>query len=314
MRGPDRRAFLGGTLAMPLAAQAEAKPRRRAGTRRYVLPFASVIPLRSAVNGVAYELYVRVPATYDRGRRYSTVWTLDADYSFAIAANHLEHLADRQHIPEQILVSVAYAGVYPDRSRYQMERSRDYTPVYWPNVGYGPEYQAHSGGAPAFLRMLAEEAIPLIDRTFATDPAQRTLCGHSYGGLFAGWVLQERPALFDRYLLVSPSLWYADKLLLGRETRREFEPLPRATRVWMGVGWWEEEATGGMVTDLKRFAELLAARGDPKLTVEHKVFGDESHASIFPAAFSTGMRHLYPVDWLAAAKTPAQRGDGCVSP
>ena len=309
-----RRQFLTGagatTLAAPLGGAANAAP----AMRPYTLPFTSVVPLKGA-NGVVYELYVRVPPGYAKSdARYPTVWTLDADYSFPVCGPHLEHLADRLHIPQQILVSIAYPRVYPDMERYRAERTRDYTPLHFPTGGYGPVYQERSGGGPRFLKMIARQAIPMIDRLFRTDPARRTLCGHSYGGLFASWVLQEQPELFDRYLIVSPSLWYADKWLLGREERGEFKPLPRETRVWMGIGWWEEHSVGGMVTDMKRFAELLAARGDAKLRIESKVFGDESHASIFPAAFSTGMRHLYPVDWLAAAADPAQRGEGCPSP
>jgi predicted alpha/beta superfamily hydrolase len=304
-----RRAFLKGAgaagLAAPLQADAGAPP-----LRPYDVPRTSVIPLKSAINGIAYELYVRVPGSYAAGSaRYPTVWLLDADYSFAIAANHAEHLADRSHIPDQILVAVAYPGVAGNMTRYRMERSRDYTPVFAPDGGYGPEFQKASGGGPAFLRMIAEEAMPLVDRLFRTDPAQRTLTGHSYGGLFASWVLQQHPALFDRYLIVSPSLWYANGWLLEREAAKAWQPLPRPTRVWMGVGAWEQQASGRMVSDLVRFAGQLAARGTPGLKVEHKIFPDETHASIFPAAFSTGIRHLYPTDWLARAD-PAML-EGC---
>jgi len=277
----------------------------------YAIPFTTVIPLRSRTNGIEYLLYVRVPADYDRTTAtYSTVWLLDADYSFAVACNHVEHLADRSHIPNQIVVAIAYAGVYPSIERYRRERSRDYTPVFAPDGGYGPEFQRASGGGPKFLEMIATEAMPLVERRFRADPAHRTLVGHSYGGLFASWVLQERPDLFDRYLIVSPSLWYDDEWILKREAAGSVRPLARPTRVWAGVGAWEEHAGDyPMVSQLERFAAQLAARGDDRLFVRHKVVADETHASIFPAAFSTGMRHLFPNAALAGA-TPAQIG-GC---
>lgn len=294
-----RRSFLAaagvaGCAALPSQAQTQAP------ARRYVVPFSEIIPLHSSVNGVDYELYVRAPAGYAEitDTRYPVIVTLDADYQFAIAAMHLEHLADRMdQAPSAILVSIAYAGVYPDRDRYRAERTRDYTPIFFPTGGYGPVFQARSGGGPDFLRMIEEEALPLIERRYRADAADRTLVGHSYGGLFAAWVLQTRPDLFMRYLMASPSLWYAEQMILRNEEALTQTRLPRKTYAYLGVGSYEEqpERGGHMVTEMQRFAEQLAARGDPNLIVDSRVFEDETHASIFPAAFSTGIRHLHRI-------------------
>ncbi len=286
-----------GALLGVMGAAALAPPSQAETAAPWVLPYSTVVPLTSAINGIDYQLYVRTPATYDQGdKRYPVIVTLDADYSFPICASHLEHLADRSgQAPEAILVSVGYRGVYPDRNRYRAERTRDYTPIYFPSGGYGPEFQKASGGGPDFLRMLEEEALPLIDARWRTDPTDRTLVGHSYGGLFGAWVLQSRPDLFSRYLLVSPSLWYAETMVLNRETVGNPVRLPRKTRVYLGVGSWEEQPERGshMVSEMVRFAALLNGRGDPNLIIKHRVFEDETHASIFPACFSTGIRHLF---------------------
>lgn len=290
-----RQALAGaGLLAAAPAAAAQASPEAQG----YTLPFSAVIPLASRINGVAYKLYVRTPPRYDARRAdgYPVIVTLDADYSFAICANHLDHLAERQgQAPEAILVSIAYDGDYPDRDRYRASRTRDYTPVFWPDGGYGERFQAASGGGPAFLDVIEREILPLIAARYHARADERTLVGHSYGGLLAAWALQTRPALFNRYLLVSPSLWYANGLVLSREAAGNAARLARKTRVYMGVGSWEEQPQNNraMVSDLTRFAELLAARGDPNLVSECRVFEDETHASIFPAAFSTGIRHLF---------------------
>ena len=48
------------------------------------------------VEGVTYKLYVSLPRDYaTRGRSYPVVYLLDADYSFAIAHNVVEHLSAR---------------------------------------------------------------------------------------------------------------------------------------------------------------------------------------------------------------------------
>lgn len=292
-----RRHALLGMGAAATAVPAAGLPPMAETDTPYVLPFSRVIPLSSAINGIAYRLYLRTPPGYASGsRRYPLILLLDADYSFALAANIVEHLAGRMNqAPDAIIAAVAYEGVYPDRDRYRRERTRDYTPIHFPTGGYGPAFQTVSGGGPAFLRMLADEALPLIDRTYRTAPDERTLVGHSYGGLFASWVLQERPSLFNRYLIVSPSLWYADRLILNREDGRPAPPLSAKRYVYLAVGSWEEQPQnqGFMVTELERFAAQLAARRDPNLIVKHRVFEDETHASIFPAALSTGIRHLF---------------------
>jgi predicted alpha/beta superfamily hydrolase len=260
----------------------------------YALPNSEVLSFTSKSNGVDYLLYVRPPAK--KTDKPPLVLTLDADYQFSIAANHLEHLSNRMNqAPHAVVASVAYPGQYPDDEKYRATRTRDYTPIFWPDGGYGPKFQENSGGGPKFQKALADEILPLLESRFGTDPHERLFVGHSYGGLFGAWTLQSRPHLFNRYLLVSPSLWYADQLILKGEASAKAAALSQKTRVYLAVGSWEEQPENNqrMVSELERFADLLRARGDENLVVKHRVFEDETHASIFPAAFSTGLRHLY---------------------
>ena len=282
----------GAALAAPLAARAPV------AEAAYVLPRTTVIPITARSNGRDYLLYVRLPLAHatERGKRWPVICTLDADYSFAIAANHLEHLADRMNqAPHAVLVSIAYPGIYPDMAKYRRARTRDYTPIAWRDGGYGPEFQKDSGGGPAFLAFLAEEVMPLVNRRFRGDAEDWTLVGHSYGGLFAAWVMQHHPDRFRRYLSVSPSLWYAEKWLIERARRKEHAVPGRDQRMYLAIGEWEEQPANGqsMVSETREYFALLQARGDGRLHVEHRVFADETHASIFPAAFSTGIRHLF---------------------
>ena len=163
----SRRAALGtlaaGALGVPFAA---ASPDAAAS---YVLPRTTLIPVTARSNGRDYVLYVRLPLAHAgaRDRRWPVICTLDADYSFAIAANHLEHLADRMNqAPHAVLVSIAYPGVYPDMREYRMQRTRDSPPFAWPDGGYGPEFQRHSGGGPDFLAFITGQVMPLVNRRF----------------------------------------------------------------------------------------------------------------------------------------------------
>lgn len=256
----------------------------------FTLPNTEVrtLPARG-VEGITYKLYVSLPKSYAQGeQRYPVVYLLDADYSFALAHNIVEHMSDRGHMKELILVGIAYDGPL----RYRLNRTRDYTPTHTLAGGYGPEYQQHSGGGPAFRAFLAGELIPFIDRTYRTG-SERTLVGHSYGGLFSTWVAFTRPELFTHYLIVSPSLWYDERHVFRVEEAYAKAHGSLAARMYFSVGSREVNEERDMVVDLRTFTTRVQRRGYRGLTVSAQVLEDETHNSVFPAALSNGLRRFF---------------------
>jgi uncharacterized protein len=254
------------------------------------LPETEVRTLASKrVPGVTYKLYVSLPHDYaTSGRSYPVVYLLDADYSFAIARNVVEHLSDRGNLKQLILVGIAYGGPL----QYRLNRTRDYTPWFVPTGGYGPEYQKHSGGGPAFRAFLAEELLPFVERTYRTAP-ERTLVGHSYGGLFSSWVAFTTPSLFTHYLIVSPSLWYDGRFMFGLEEAFAKAHRERPGKIFFSVGANEGNAERDMVRDLEQFARQVERRRYAGLSTRAHVFPDENHNSVFPSALSRGLRFLH---------------------
>lgn len=249
------------------------------------LPDTQQRSLKSGVNGVSYKLYVSLPAAYDgSAERYPVVYLLDADYSFAITRNIVEHLSERGQLPAAIIVGIAYDGP----PQYRLNRTRDYTPSHVPAGG---EHQAVSGGGPLFHRFIAEELIPFIAREYRAA-APRVLVGHSYGGLFAAWVALRDPKLFDGYVVVSPSLWYDDHLMFSEERRLAAASRDLPARIYLAVGSREINGQRDMVADLRRFAAVLGQRNYPGLRLRWSVEDDETHNSIFPSALSDGLRFV----------------------
>jgi uncharacterized protein len=293
----SRRAVMMGAAILPMSGSGHGAVTAAGPPTPYVMPRTRVIVHRSTLNGVSYKLLLQLPASVGTaGKRFPLIVTLDADYSFPIAAAHLEHLSERSaQIPEVVLLSIGYAGDYPNRDRYRLNRTRDYTPVHVAQGGYGPQFQAHSGRATAFASIIRNEILPLVERDYPIDNGNRTLVGHSYGGLFAAWLLQQQPDLFRRYLMVSPSLWYADRYLIRTERDPSYIIPDKDVLAYLAVGSLEEQPEQDrlMVTDLRTFSELIQARGGSRLKVRSRIFEDETHASIFPAAFSSGVRALF---------------------
>lgn len=275
--------LLGSLIFMP-STQAEVAP----APEPVVIPHSEVRHLSSEVNGIDYKLYVGLPEDYhDSKEKYRVVYMLDADYSFAIARNVAEHLAQRNHLEPLILVAIAYDGPL----LYKLNRTRDYTPTFSKTGGYGPEYQKVSGGGPLFLEFITEELIPFIDQTYRTIPGERALSGHSYGGLFSTWVFLTKPELFDHYIVISPSLWYDEEMIFDLEKKaREEHTLDEPVRLYMAVGGDESSI---MPRDLRRLAERLKDRPQSMLTVRSEVLEGETHNSVYPSAFSRGLRWTF---------------------
>ncbi len=258
------------------------------------LPNTRLDHIAAKANGIDYKLYVGLPAAYaSSDERYAVLYVLDADYSFPIAQTIIKHLSERDRLQPIIVVGIAYPdGDQYTSDAYRLNRTRDYTPRFAPDGGYGAKFQKVSGGAPKFLQFIRDELIPKIDREYRTIAGARGISGHSYGGLFATWVLLAAPDTFSCYVIVSPSLWYDDRFIFGLE-RQQAKSTVKA-RVYMAVGAREGDEQHAMVADLERMAKRLADH--PALQVKHEVFDDEMHDSVFPTALSRGLRFVFRGD------------------
>lgn len=88
------------------------------------------------------------------------------------------------------------------------DREKDYLPAPSKECPTG-------GGADKFLKFIGSELVTYIDSTYPTT-TERSIIGHSAGGLFAVYALENQQDLFDSYICIDPSLWYEDQLYVKR--------------------------------------------------------------------------------------------------
>jgi predicted alpha/beta superfamily hydrolase len=289
------RAVLSGLLVGPLALASTLRAQTAAADPPYTLPRTEVRRLHSDSVGLAYQLYVSLPRDYAASqRRYPLLVTLDADYAFPLAHAVVEHFVDRGDLPPMIVVSIAHAGARDDLQEYRRHRTRDYTPTHTLRGGYGPAMQRYSGGGANFRAFIAAELFPFLEAAYRLQPGDRTLVGHSYGGLFGTYVLLTRPELFSGYVLVSPSLWYDGKLAFRLERTYAAGHDRLAARVFLAVGAHENPPATrlAMVDDLAELERRLRARGYRELAHRSHVFPDETHNSVFTAALTRGLLYV----------------------
>lgn len=137
---------------------------------------------------------------------------------------------------------------------------------------------------------------PAVERRYPVDPQRSILAGLSLGGLFDAYVLFHQPDAFAGYVVMSPSLWWDNGLAFRWDEESVGRGRPLAARVYLSVGEKEETSSddAGMVSNMKKLAARLAARGDPQLALRSEVLPGESHYSNFGAAFSCGLRFVLP--------------------
>jgi predicted alpha/beta superfamily hydrolase len=198
-------------------------------------------------------------------------------------------------VPDLIIVGIGYheddPAVYTEK--YASNRTRDYTPT-------APAEDPGGGQAQAFLAFLRDELIPLIDRRYRTDPADRALGGHSLGGLFTTYTLLHEPSLFRRYWLGSPSLWW-DRQLAFRWLDTAAAPAT-GSRVYLSVGELEGDI---MVDPMQRMTAGLKARF-PGLDVVSTVHPGYGHLSVVAGALTQALRVLYRRPTTAISASDAQ--------
>lgn len=261
------------------------------GAPAYAAPRSSVHEIKAGTR--AYKLYVSTPPSYssaeNAGRRYPVIYLNDGDLFFLAAAGEPLLSWYNRILEETIVVGVSYAvGEDPIASR-----QRDLTPVR------DESFANDTGGAREYLETIKTSIVPLIEASYRTDPARRTLAGHSFGATFGAYVLLTEPELFANYILVSPALWYADHALAGYESRYAGTHDDLKARVYMAAGDLEGPNGGlkrvDMVNDEIAFAAKLRSRGYQSLVLRDEVLtGGVNHATSFPTAYLRALEWMFP--------------------
>ena len=277
-------------LALPCAyAQEETKP--------FSLQDTQVEKFQSHIVKADYQLYISLPREYEKQTEsYPIVLVLDADYCFPIVHQIVRFLSDHDEIKPAIVVGISYPGVAQEKFGpiHKLNRTRDYTPTHVAKGGYGDEFQKQSGGANQFINLIDKELIPYLEGKYRVKH-DRTIVGYSYGGLFASYALLRQPTLFQRYIIVSPSLWYDRRFITRFEGQVNAKRKDLRAIAFFSIGSLEEGTFGRqeMVKDTNQFVNTLRARRFPSFRSQLWVANGEDHHSIFPGAAMRGARFVF---------------------
>lgn len=266
---------------------------------RFSFVDTQVLPFHSTNVGVDYKLYISLPRNYrkDEKRTYPLLIVLDADYSFPMVHTIARFMQDHDTMTDLVIVGLAYPGVSEEKygAIFKTNRTRDYTPTNLKIGGYGKEIQKSSGGAEHFLDAIEKEIVPELKSKFRISANDIGLVGYSYSGLFCSYALVTRPELFQKFLIVSPSLWWDNRLIFRLEAKRAATQKDLKAKVYFAVGSTEDKAHGNqeMVGDLQRFSSSLKLRKYNSFRSKVWIAPEEDHHTVFPGATMRGLMWLY---------------------
>ncbi|MCZ6711063.1 MAG: alpha/beta hydrolase-fold protein [Gammaproteobacteria bacterium] len=235
-----------------------------------------------------FRLDVVLPIGYAESEdRYPVVYVTDSNYLLtSAAATQLAQVTDE--LPDLILVGIGYdvPGI-PDTAQI---RVRDFSPTcderYVESASLPPRL---CGGADDFIEFIQDELKPFINGKYRTSQ-DATLVGYSFGGLFALHVLFTRNAVFDRYLIGSPSIDWDGDLMFTEEGAYAKDHTDLSKRVYLAAGGLEG---GGTIPNAYRLYEQLLSRNYPGLKIELEILAGETHMTGINATVMRGLRSLF---------------------
>jgi predicted alpha/beta superfamily hydrolase len=245
-----------------------------------------------------YKLLIAKPENYDETDiRYPVLIVLDGDAIFGMVTEMVRIMQLERDIPQMLIVGIGYpSNVFGE---IMALRQRDDTPTVqpdeeeWLSTTFGIELQEnrrYSGGAAQFLRFIAQELVPFLNDRLRINLEDLTIGGWSYGGLFSLYAMFQTDSPFKRYIILSPSIAWDDRVILKEESRYAGEHTDLPAKLFLSAGGNESER---MVANLGELEQILRDRDYEGLEMSVAVFDNETHLSVLPGALSRGIHAIY---------------------
>ncbi|HLN72728.1 MAG: alpha/beta hydrolase-fold protein [Methylococcaceae bacterium] len=213
-----------------------------------------------------FKIYISLPPGYDSLRfpKYPVVYFLDGGGGSFHTIN-TEYM-EQGLIPEVITIGIGYPAA--------SQRNRDYT-----------------YGFANFYKFMKQELIPQMDKEFNIDINNRTLFGHSYGGICVLFTMFEyydyNDILFHNLIAASPSIWYPDgQLAYTKERNLYYATQILPVNLYMSVGSLE----GSMVSDLNRMQQTLIGHNYDYFNMSCHIYEGKDHSTNKEITFREGVQ------------------------
>jgi len=209
-------------------------------------------------------LNIYLPEGYDTSTKtYPVIYLLDgsANEDFIHITGIVQFLTMIGAMPQTIVIGIA-----------NVDRKRDFT--FPTTIAQDKKDFPTTGSSEKFIRFIELDLIPFVQQNCRVSSS--TIIGQSLGGLLATEILLKKPALFDTYIIVSPSLWWDNESLLEKAPAL-LKSLPqRNITVYISAG----NEGKIMEADVLKLRDLLQQITNPYLKVFYSPEPEEDHLTI----------------------------------
>jgi len=258
------------------------------GTKSFVL--GVIEKIQSKVLGEERTLNIYLPEGYNKNdtTRYAVTYLLDGsadeDFIHIVGLYQFYSFEWINRVPKTIVVGIA-----------TVDRRRDFT--YPTTIEKDKKKYPTTGHSDKFIAFIEKELQPFIENRYKVN-ASKTIIGESLGGLLATEILLKKPALFNKYIIVSPSIWWDNGSLLSLQSPVLLEGYTHKTDVYVGVGkegLTSTEMPRVMEVDANLLADKIKATKSKAVSVYFDYLPEENHATIMHQAVNNALKQLYPV-------------------
>ena len=246
--------------------------------------------LYSNTNNQNYNIRVRLPKGYQASQSYQVIYLIDGYFWFNYVSEQIEALTSEGKLSEVILVGIGYEGLPldVDGENEEIDALR-FIDLTYPAVEENGENLG--GGAIDFYQFINTELIPEIESIYTVDTTNRSLFGHSLGGLFAVFQMFNfhDDGLFKNVVASSPSIWWSDKYFLQLESQISGSNPEMPFNLYLSIGAFEGEDSN---TDLDNLEASLIAHDYQDLTFQVDRYQTD-HAETGSVAFASILETLF---------------------
>ena len=186
-------------------------------------------------------------------------------------------------VPKSIVVGIA-----------TVDRRRDFT--FPTTIAKDKKAYPTSGHSDKFISFIERELQPAIERKYKTNNS-KTIIGQSLGGLLETEILFTKPSLFNKYIIVSPSLWWDNGCILNENELPLLTLFKQSIDIYIAVGnegITPTEIPRVMEDDASLLADKIMCVENKNINVHFQYLPFENHGTILHQAVSNAFRALYP--------------------
>lgn len=264
------------------------KPNVTDKSKPFVLGLIDEIQSKALAEKRTLNIYLPEGYQQNDTTKYPVIYLLDGsadeDFIHIVGLVQFNSFEWVNQVPKSIVVGIA-----------TVDRKRDFT---FPTAIEGDKKRyPTTGHSDKFISFIEKELQPYIQAKYKTD-ANKTLIGQSLGGLLATEILIKKPALFNKYIIISPSLWWDNASLLNQDSEIRENTFKQQTDVYIAVGkegLTPTEIPRVMEVDANLLTEKIKGFKNKNVKVYFDFLPQENHATIMHQAVSNSFKFLYPV-------------------